>query len=276
MKKLIVILLFLNLLNFTFAQESSNTYSKWYLKPATGINIPITNLFSGEITDNLFKYDDNSYYWQILSATYFFSSKWGIEFTYQTGHSQNISGRAARFNMELEEKYGDNYFVSPSSGAQYDNFSFIGGSIEKGYLGLVYRLEKPKYIILPKFSIGVTSFYTDWGSADLKEKGTNTVYKLSYDSGKRPNDHFILAPSITFGYRLSKRIIASIDLLYSFYKTDIEFVEELRNTFTDEVLTETIDYKKNIHTLTVGMGLIIELKPAPNSKIPASRGFQLR
>jgi outer membrane protein W len=264
MKKLTILLLVLSSLNCAFGQENSNTYSKWYLKPAAGINIPITNLLSGEITDNLFEYDDNSYYWQVISANYFFSSKWGIELTYQAGYSQNISGRADRFNTELEEKYGDDYFVSPSSGAQYDNFTIIGGSIQRGYLGLVYRIEKPKYIILPKVSIGVTSFYTDWGRADLKEKGTNTVYKLSYDSGERPNDHFTLAPSITFGYRLSKRLIANIDVLYSYYKTDIEFTEEIRNTFTEEISFRTIDYKKNMHTLTIGLGLIIELKPAVN------------
>ncbi|MCK9208905.1 MAG: hypothetical protein M0P66_17475 [Salinivirgaceae bacterium] len=265
MKKVIISILFLIFSGLLSAQDSTNTYSKWYIKPAAGINIPITNLLSNEIPDNLFEYDDNSYYWQILSASYFFSSKWGLEFTFQAGHSQSISGRAERFNQDLEEKYGENYFVTASSGAQFDNFSLIGGSIQRGNLGIVYRYEKRKYIFMPKLSIGVTSFYTDWGEADLKEKGTNTVYKLSYDSGKRPNDHFTIAPSFTFGYRLSNRIIANIDILYSYYKTDIEFVEEIRNTFTNEIVTETIDYKKNIHTLTVGFGVIIELKPAPNN-----------
>ena len=113
---------------------------------------------------------------------------------------------------------------------------------------------------MPKLFIGVTSFITDWGRADLKEKGTNSVYELTYDSGKRPNDHFTLAPSVTFGYRLSKRLIANIDILYSYYKTDIVFVKEIRNMFTKEITSQTIDYKKNMHTLTIGFGLIIELK----------------
>ena len=272
MRKVIIAISFLFFSSLVSAQDSTNIYSKWYVKPAAGVNIPITNLLSNKIPDNLFEYDDNSYYWQILSASFFFSANWGLEFTYQAGHSQSISGRAERFNQKLEEKYGENFFVTPSSGAQYDNTSLIGGSIQRGYLGIVYRYEKPKYIMLPKLSIGVTSFYTDWGKADLKEKGTNNVYKLSYDSGKRPNDHFTIAPSFTFGYRLSKRIIANIDFLYSYYRTDIEFVEELRNTFTNEIITETIDYKKDIHTLTIGLGFIIELKPAPNRIArPASR-----
>lgn len=261
-KVIIIVVLFLNLWNSTFSQENSNTYSKWYVKPAFGLNIPLTKLLSGEITDNLFEYSDNSIYWQILSANYFFSAKWGIEFTYQAGCSQRISSRFESFKGKIEEEFGDKYFVSTSSGAEYNNFSIIGGSIERGYLGLVYRYEKPNYVFLPKLLIGVTSFYTDWGSAHLKEKGSNTFYKLFYNSGERPNDHYIIAPSFTFGYRLNRRLIANFDLLYSCYKTDIEFVKEMRNTFTEEIAIETIDYKKNIHTLSVGFGLIIELKPA--------------
>ena len=30
--------------------------------------------------------------------------------------------------------------------------------------------------------------------------------------------------------------------------------------FTKEITSQTIDYKKNMHTLTIGFGLIIELK----------------
>ena len=260
MKKIIVLALIFNSFSCVFGQQKANTYSKWYLKPAVGINIPFTKLLNGEITDNLFEYADNSYYWQIISGNYFFLQKWGVEFTYQGGNSHSISGRADRFNSEIVKQYGDTYFVSPSSGAQYDDNSIFSGNIQRGYLGLVYRFEKPNYIILPKLFIGVTSFYTDWGRANLKEKGTNSVYELTYDSGKRPKDQFTLAPSIVLGYRLSERLIANIDILYSYYKTDIEFVKETRNTFTDEKTFQTIDYKKNMHTLTIGFGLIIELK----------------
>lgn len=252
--------------NCAFGQEKLNPYSKWYLKPAVGVNIPITTLLSGEITDNLFEYDDNSYYWQVISGNFFFSQKWGVEFTFQANASERISGRADRFNSEIQKKYSEHYFIGSGSGALYDDFNIISGNFERGYLGIVYRVEKPKYIFLPKLFIGVTSFFIDWGSADLKEKGTNTILKLSYSSGKRPNDHFTIAPAFTFGYRLSKRVIANIDLLYSYYITNIEFIEEIRNTFTEETSFKVIDYKKDIHTLTIGIGLIIELKPAPNTQ----------
>jgi hypothetical protein len=265
MKKQILILLAVTSCYGIFGQDKSIKFSRWYLKPAAGINIPITNVLSGEITDDLMEYDDHSYYWQILSGNYFFLKNWGIEFTFQAASSINIKGRAGRFNENVTEIYDDEYFVNPGSGAQYnDDFNIISGNFEKGYFGVVYRFEKPRFILLPKMMIGVTSFYTDWGSADLKEKGTNTVLKLSYEPVHTPFDHFTLAPAFTFGCRIAKRLLVNLDFLYSYYKTNIEYTEEIRNPFNEEISKNTIDYKKNIHTLSIGLGLIVDLKPAGN------------
>jgi hypothetical protein len=69
------------------------------------------------------------------------------------------------------------------------------------------------------------------------------------------------APSILFGYRVTKHITAGMEVLYSFYKTDFEYVEELSNAFTNDVNVRTISYTKDIHTLSIGMGFVIELSP---------------
>jgi outer membrane protein W len=71
----------------------------------------------------------------------------------------------------------------------------------------------------------------------------------------------MLAPSVTFGYKFSKRIMANVDVQYSYFKTNIKYTEEKNNLFTKEKTTiQTIDYKKNVHTLSIGLGLIIQLK----------------
>jgi len=258
MKKLFIGLLLLNLCQGLIAQENSPGYSKWYLKPAAGVNLPVTKLLTGEITDHLLEYDDFSFYGQLIAGGYFFNSTWGLEFSFQPGYSGKLSGRADKFANDLELKYGDTYFVTVGSGAAYSQSDFSGGAIQRGFFGLVYRIEKPHMVILPKFSIGVTSFYTDWGSAVLKEKGTNTLLKLRYDPGQRPNDHFTLAPSVTIGYRLSKRVLATVDAMYSYCKTDIVFTEELRNSFTEEVSYRSFDYDRHLHTFTIGLGLIVD------------------
>jgi|SRR5690554_770572 len=259
MRRLIIIALILSSINCAFGQEKSRTYSKWHLKPAAGINTPITTLLSGEITDNLFEYDDYSFYLQFISGSYFFSQNWGVEMNIQFNFSRNISRRLDRFNAQIQSEYGDDYFVNPNSTAWYYDEDILTGSFPRMYLGLVYRIEIPKYILLPKLFIGLTGVYPDRGSAYLKEKGSHTTLELSYKQDKKSGDQFTIAPGISFGYRLSKRFVVNFDLLYSYFKTDFEFIKETRNTFTEEVWAETIDYKKDIHTVSMGVGLIIEL-----------------
>lgn len=262
MKKMILVNLLLATCLLVVGQKSADKISKWYLKPAGGINIPITSLFKGEVTDNLFEYDDHSYYWQVISADFYFHKNWGLEFTYQGSSSKNIAGRAARFDSEMTERYSDDYYVKPTSSALFgESSTWIGGNIEKGYLGIVYRIEKPRLLFLYKLFIGVTSFRTDWAGVILKEKGTNTIIEIQYDTGKRPNDHFTIAPGFTFGYRLSKRFVVNAVILYSFFKTDIAFTEVTRNKYTGETIYSTTNYTKDIHILSIGLGIIIELKP---------------
>lgn len=259
MKNSAILLMALAAFNGAFGQEKTNSYSKFYLKPAGGINLPITKLLSGDITDNLIEYDDNTYYSQFVSGNYFFSPKWGVELTYQTAGSEKINNQNVDSNSALEKKYGDTYIVSWKS---YANVHlFMGGSIHKGYLGVVYRIEKPRFVIMPKFALGITSFSTHSKTVFLKEKNSNSIYELSFEPEKKVNDNFMLAPSVTFGYKFSKRIMANVDVQYSYFKTNIKYTEEKTNLFNEEKTTiQTIDYKKNIHTLSIGLGLIIQLK----------------
>lgn len=258
MRNLIFIAFIFSSIGCALGQESPRTYSRWHIKPASGINIPITNLLSGEITDDLLKYDDQSFYLQFFSGSFWFSQNWGVEFVIQMNISNSIARRGDIFNAQVQDHYGEDYFVTMGYSEMYYDKSLLG-NFPKGYLGLVYRIEKQKYIFLPKVFVGITSTYADRGNAHLKEKGAHTILELSYNSEKGMGDHFTIAPGFSFGYRLSKRFIANFDLVYSFYKTDFEFIKETRNVFTEETSSIAIPYKKDIHTLSMGVGLIIEL-----------------
>jgi hypothetical protein len=239
-----------------YGQDSLAYKSKWQTRLLFGTNIPITKLFQGTETDYLFQYDDNSYYWQILSISYFFHKHWGIEFNYQAGTSSKIRERNDNFITNMQSQYGDNHYVNAGTGAAYDDFNFFSGDIERGYLGVIYRFETNKFYVYPKFAIGITSFCTDWGRADLKVKNSNIEYKVNYSSGKRPNDHFTLAPSVSFGYKILKRFYLNADIMFSYYKTNIVFEKEFTNLYTNEKAVEYFDYKKPVSTLSFGVGLI--------------------
>lgn len=261
MRSAIVILFFLAVVaGKLFCQDSLNYQSKWQTRPNFGINFPITNLLDGRTTDYLFEYGDNSMYWQILSVSFFFHKHWGVEFNFQGMTAENVSNRVDNFSSAMNTEYEENYFVKTSTSSLYHDFNPIGGHFERGFIGLIYRMEKNRIFIHPKFSIGVSSFQTDWGQIILKEKNSNNVIEVFFDSGKRPNDHFVLATSMAFGYKLTKRLYFNLDLMTSYYKTDITFTKNITDLHTNQSTSENFRYNKNIYTLSVGGGLILVIK----------------
>lgn len=243
-------------------QDSLAYSSKWQVRLLVGKNIPVTKLLQGAETDYLFQYDDNSYYNQILSLSYFFHKHWGFEVNYQAGTSSKIRGRGDKFLSHVQSEYNNEFYVNPSTGAMYDDHNnFIEGDISRGLFGVIYRLETSKFYVYPKFSIGITSFYIDWGRADLKEKNSNLKYKVAYSSGKSPNDYFTLAPSVSFGYKIVKRVYFNADIMYSYFRTNIVFEKKMTNLYTAESSMKYFDYKKNVATLSLGAGLIVVINP---------------
>ena len=156
----------------------------------------------------------------------------------------------------MQSMYNDNYYVSPRTGANSDDFNFISGDISRGFLGVIYRFETNKFYLYPKLAIGTTAFYTDWGKADLKEKNSNIECTVEYSTKKTPHDHFTLAPSVSLGYKLSKRFYLNADIMFSRYSTNIQFKKEFTNLYTNKSSAEYFNYKKSISTLHLGAGLI--------------------
>lgn len=241
------------------AQEKFNPI-KWVIRPSSGYTIPISSLTGGYITDNLFKYESNTFYWQFISSTYFFNN-WGIEFNVSGNNNASISKRYDRFVNEVTSKYSDNYFVRVSSGSQYDDGNFyINGPVEKGGLGPAYKIEKERLLIVGRALIGVTSFYTDWGSAILKERGSNEIIKIIWDADRVVKDYLSFNPSLTFGYRISNRIVIDFDINYWLYKVDFKYNETVENLTTGAIQSNEYPYRNTINELSFGLGLMIVLK----------------
>jgi hypothetical protein len=248
----------------TSAQATIEKYkSRWQVKQAFGYNVPLTKLLKGEVTDYLIDAGDRGIYWQVLSATHFFSKHWGIEFNYQLTHSKDNRKRIEHFVGHITPEYA-NYHQQVYTTAEYDRFSIVDGDIERGQLGLIYRLESDRFFAYPKLSIGITSFYTDYGAVMLKEKNTNNVKAIIYtqDSspGSSPVDHFSLAASSAMGYKLSNRFFVNMDIATSWYKPNFSFLKTTTDRYTGHQTEETIDYKNHIFTLSGGIGIIFVIR----------------
>ncbi len=233
---------------------------EWQLKPSVGYNIGLTKVLNGAASDHLIEYDDRSFYWQVLSLSLFFHKHWGVEFNYQAATSGKITHNSDRFMERMQTEYNDNYFVTPHSGGSYDNFSIIGGDIERGYLGLIYRLESNRFFIYSKLAVGVTSFATDYGITYLKERKSNKVLQVAYSPDKRPKDHLTLGASTAIGYKLLKWLYFNVDIQTCYYKTNFSYAKTIIDLESGQNTEETINYKKNVINLGLGAGFIISLK----------------
>ena len=243
-----------------YCQDALPYQSKWQTNPSFGINFPVARLLNDHPIDNLFQYRDNSIYWQIFSGSYFFSKHWGVGLNIHGMSSAGISKRADNFLNAVESEYSDNFYVTPATGASYHVSNPITGYFERVLFSLIYRYEKGQWFVYPRFLFGVNSFRTNWGSARLKQKNSNNIFEVLFDSGERPADFFIMATSGAFGYKLSKRFYINFDLMISYYNTNIIFTKTTTDLNTNTSISEDRRYIKDIVTLSTGVGIVFVIK----------------
>ena len=258
-KLLLIFFLFGVFANNICGQDSLAYKSKWQIRLLAGADLPITRISQGTETDNLLQFDNSAFYLQPMypiTISYFFSKHWGAEFNMQGSISRKARNRSDRFVADMQSQYGDRFYVNATSTGDTDldlSDVFSGRS----FLGIIYRYETDKYYVYPKFSIGLTDFSTDRGNVSLKEKNSNNEFRISYSSGdKLFKEYFTLAPSVSFGYKLSKRFFLNADIMFSHFKTDFQYKKTTTNSLTNESTIEYFDYKKGISTLSLGAGLI--------------------
>lgn len=232
---------------------------KWFVRPSFGSSFALNPKDFGFITDNLTSYSNQNFYWQVISTGHFFND-WGIEFYYLRNYNNQSKDRFNRFSTEVSNKYGNGYFIDINTGFYYDKSTSQGNLLERGSIGPIYKIENNKTIFIFRGMIGVISFSSDWGSAYLKEKGTNSIVDVNWSSDKTVKDFFTFNPSFTFGYRITKRIVLDFDINYWFYNLDFKYNE----TRTDFITTETVNtgyhYKRLSNDLSIGAGFMIILK----------------
>jgi len=248
-RKLFFILFSFGMFTYSiYGQESSVYISKLQTRALIGVSIPVTKpdaTFDYHISDKRSIYIHTPF-----SISYFFHKHFGVELNYQ--FETPIKDRTNTIITSVQSDYGDNYDV------RLEKNDDIGSEKYQLYLGLVYRLETNKFYTYPKIGIGITGCYTDFEKMYLKEKNSNNEYQISYSG--IPKFYFILAPSVSFGYKISKRIYFNADIMLSYYKPNIVYKKEFTNLYTKRSTVENIDYKKNIFTLSLGAGAIIVLR----------------
>ena len=242
-----------------YSQDSLRYNTRLQVNPSFGFNIPLTTLLKGDVTDPLLRVNDHYHYLQV-SLSYFFNKHWGLTFDYRAGFSKSIGKKGDQFTELLQSQYAKDYYVTSYFPGGSDTDPKFLGQIQQGYLGAIYRLEWNHFFIYPKLAIGITSFYTDWGQVYLKQKNANDVINIQYWPNKMPHDQFAFAASTSMGYKISKRVFINLNVLSSYYKTNITYTQTTTDLNSGQSATDIITYKRGLLSLGLGAGLIIVIK----------------
>jgi len=234
--------------SFSQDKDSSIYTSKFQLKVEGGLNMPLTKMNQNKITDYFIEYSTDNKLVPSISAIWFLRKRFGVEadlkFTYFN------DSKAAKYNFQqyISDQYGENYFTKISSPISNNFIPVVS-------FGLVYRIETEHFYFYPKFSIGITSFYSNWGDIKLKEKNSNNEYEISYSQDKRAKDNFTLTPAVTMGYKLSDRFWVDLNLKTSLFRSNFTYTETRTNLYTKEVLQhEQTPYKEDIIETYISVG----------------------
>ena len=258
-KPILLGLLSLQLIMTCFCQDSIQYKSKFQWKSMVCNNFPLKKMAKGAITDNLNSYSDNSVSWQALSFTYFFSKHWGVDANFQLGgssthqYSPNID-----INNQSYPKI-NNYYISSNNNYWTQNPPLC--DFNRVNLGIIYRLEKDKFVIYPKLSLGLTSFSTYSATEYLKQKNANDILQLDYVPNKSFSvTDFTVSASTTVGYRIRKRLIIFLDLTASLFRPDLSYSASITDLNTGiKSSTWNYGYKNDVSGLSLGTGIIIEM-----------------
>lgn len=249
-----ILLLVLSASACVHAQETFKPV-KWVVRPSRGLNIPISTLPRGYISDDLFTYKSKSNYWQPISSAFYFGH-WGIEFSL-TGYVDDEK-RHDRFNADVARKYSDNYFVNKIF--FYDDGSLLGYKVDRIALGPSYKIEKKRWLYVARFLVGDVVFTADSCGTTLKGKGTNELVDVSWSAGSTQKHFFAFNPSFTLGYRITKQIVLDFDINYRQSKITVRYHEVTRDLDSGSTIRTEYLYHNVVKELSFGIGVMYVLK----------------
>lgn len=229
----------------TYSQDSLAYKTRFQIRVAGGVNILFSDLNENRETDFLIGHGSDISVPVSFTFTTFFNKHWGMEVDLKIS---NDTGNDKKFTESIIQQYEASFFSTVTTG-------ITNSTPMTGTVGIVYRKETEKFYFHPKLAIGVTSFETSWGRANLKEKNTNIEYELLYSANKTVKDHFAVLLSHAMGYKISKRFWVDLETSLLMYKTNIVYERALLNLYTQDSQKEIINYKKNILEANISLGL---------------------
>jgi hypothetical protein len=259
MKIFLLLLLFLlSLGEFTSAQSEYKPV-RFFYRPSVGAMFATRSFPTNDIAGNLIGTKFENVLCQPLAIGFFYQNI-GIEGQVTLTPAQNPRNRHDQFIKDVNLKYGNKYHASVSSSAIDDYLNNTSDPMVRGSLGPSYKIERNRLILVGRMMMGIVSITNNSGRARLKEKGTNELLNIRWDSRHATTDCFSVHPSFTFAYRISRRITFNLDLDSWFYKADITYKETITNAVSHNITTNQYKYSHFMNDVSIGTGIMVIFK----------------
>jgi hypothetical protein len=93
----------------------------------------------------------------------------------------------------------------------------------------------------------------------LKQRNSNRIVKVSYNTGNNRGSYFTMSASVSAGYRLSKRFQLIADISSSLFNPDITYTKTIRDIEKELETVEQFNYNNTIISFGAGAGLIFTI-----------------
>lgn len=259
MNKLLVLLGLLLVSKNSLFGQSEYKPIRFFYRPSVGAVLPTRSFSTNDIPGNLIGSQFQNIYCQPLAIGFFYRNI-GLEGQIMVSPAGNPRSRHAQFVKNINLEYGNRYYASIYSSARDDYLEKSSDPIVRGSLGPSYKVERNRLVFVGRMMVGVVSIITDWGRVRLKEKGTNELLGISWDTQYATKDCFSFHPSFTLAYRVNRRITFNLDLDSWLYKADITYKETATNAVSGSITTSQYNYSHFMNDVSAGLGIMVIFK----------------
>lgn len=255
MKSIILIISCFFVVN-AMAQNKPLRKQRLIFSHGVGYSFLLNNLHVDPFIDQLNNFNAKGPLLNCFTVNWFLKNNLGVSFKAYVMPGTDKQDRNEVLHRMVEEQFGDHYFYSPAyTSGSYggeDSPVFIIG------LGLNYKIEKGQFTCIPGFQIGGIdlvarpSYYRT-----LKEKNSNTLLRLDYESLSETGSAFTYGPEIAIMYRLNTIVGIKANVSYLRYKALVNYERILTDLAFQQKSVNYYQHEKTLNRLHADLSIAI-------------------
>lgn len=231
---------------------------QFFYRPSIGAMFPTRSPSSKYISDNLISNKFETLFGQVVDVGLFYKN-FGLGASIVLSPIRGTESQHSKFVNAINLEYSNQYYTSISSSSMY-GYENNSDPLVRGGIGPAYKIERNRLVLVGRVMVGVTSFDTGSGTAQLKEKGGNQLLTINWSRERSVIDCFAINPSFTLAYRVTRRIAVDLDLGTWHYITDINYTEKTTNAVKADVTTKQYGYNHLMNDVSIGLGIMLVFK----------------